>query len=108
VLKDRHSGTQHHLERSPSPSNEGQLGASIERTRESDIGPSGRQDSRGPVLGKTEVQLIQGPFDAVPMTTVLWSHGPAMLAKMKEAQIPYRFKESEMLDLLTYLNSKAK
>ena len=52
---------------------------------------------------------FKGSFDAVRITTVLWSHGPTMLAKMKEARIPWpRFKESEMLDLLTYLNSKAK
>jgi len=59
--------------------------------------------------GAPPLSSFKGPFDAVRMATVLWSHGPTMLAKMKEARIPWpRFKESEMLDLLTYLNGVAK
>ena len=52
---------------------------------------------------------FEGPFDGVRMTAVLWSHGPSMLIDMKSVGIPWpRFKESEMVDLLAYLNQKAK
>ncbi len=64
-------------------------------------------EGRLPDTGAPALSSFKGPFDAVRMTTVLWSHGPAMLAKMKDAKIAWpRFNEVEMLDLLTYLNRK--
>jgi mono/diheme cytochrome c family protein len=59
--------------------------------------------------GAPPLSSFKGPFDGVRMTAALWSHGPAMLSEMKSAGIPWpRIKESEMLDLLAYLNKKAK
>jgi mono/diheme cytochrome c family protein len=59
--------------------------------------------------GAPPLSSFKGPFDGVRMTAELWSHGPAMLSEMKSAGIPWpRFKESEMLDLLAYLNQKEK
>jgi mono/diheme cytochrome c family protein len=58
--------------------------------------------------GAPPLSSFKGPFDGMRMTTVLWSHGPAMLSEMKSAGIPWpRIKESEMVDLLAYLNQKA-
>jgi cytochrome c2 len=65
-------------------------------------------EGRLPNTGAPPLGSFKGTFDAVRMTTVLWSHGPAMLAKMKEAGIAWpRFKPSEMLDLLAYLSKNA-
>jgi mono/diheme cytochrome c family protein len=59
--------------------------------------------------GTPAVSSFKGPFDGVRLTAALWSHGPAMLSEMKSAGIPWpRFKESEMLDLLAYLNQNAR
>jgi mono/diheme cytochrome c family protein len=62
-------------------------------------------EGRVPNTGAPPSTSFTGPFDPVRMTSVLWSHGPAMLAKMKQAGIAWpHFNTSEMLDLLTYLN----
>ena len=40
------------------------------------------------------------------MVSVLWQHGPAMLARMKDEKLAWpRFSGPEMADLIAYLNS---
>ena len=64
-------------------------------------------EGRVPNTGAKPLTAFKGPFNAISMTTVLWLHGPEMLAKMKQAGIAWpRFKEAEMLDLLAFLNRK--
>ena len=49
-------------------------------------------------------QLAPAPRTAYTMVGVLWQHGPAMLARMREKNIPWpRFKSTEMADLAAYL-----
>jgi cytochrome c2 len=58
------------------------------------------KNSGAPPLGS-----LSGPFNAIRMTSALWSHGPKMLTVMKDKKIAWpRFKTVEMLDLLAYLN----
>jgi cytochrome c551/c552 len=46
-------------------------------------------------------------FNVVRMTSVLWSHGPAMLEQMNRQGIQWpRFNERDMTALIAYLNSK--
>jgi mono/diheme cytochrome c family protein len=64
---------------------------------------SGAKDSGAPA-----VSSLRGPFNPVRMTSVLWSHGPKMLAAMKRQNVRWpRLETAEMLDLLAYLNEKA-
>ena len=59
--------------------------------------------------GAPPLSSFTGPFDAIRMTAALWSHGPMMLIEMKSAGITWpRIRESEMVDLLAYLNQKGK
>ena len=45
--------------------------------------------------------------DTLTMASALWKHGPAMLAEMKSRNAKWpRFEQSELLDLLAYLNQK--
>jgi cytochrome c2 len=58
------------------------------------------RDSGAPLLS-----TFRGSFDPVRMTSVLWSHGPKMLDLMsREGRRWPRFRDTEMLDLLTYIN----
>jgi mono/diheme cytochrome c family protein len=51
---------------------------------------------------------LKGPFDAVRMTSVLWSHGPRMLDALKQENLKWpRFDTRDMLDLIAYLNERA-
>jgi mono/diheme cytochrome c family protein len=55
--------------------------------------------------GAPALTALRGPFDPVRITSVLWSHGPKMLDVMTREGMRWpRFREREMLDLLTYLN----
>jgi cytochrome c551/c552 len=48
-------------------------------------------------------------FTGATMVSVLWRHGPAMLAKMRSKNIPWPyFQTHEMSDLIAYLNSGGK
>lgn len=59
--------------------------------------------------GAPPLSSFTGPFDAIRMAAALWSHGPMMLIEMRSVGIAWpRIKESEMNDLLAYLNKKAK
>jgi cytochrome c2 len=50
---------------------------------------------------------LRGPFNAVRLTSALWSHGPRMLEAMKRANLPWpHFAPDEMLDLLAFLSEK--
>jgi mono/diheme cytochrome c family protein len=50
-------------------------------------------------------QLTAASRSPFAMVAVLWQHGPAMLGKMREKQIPWpRFQGTEMADLTAYLN----
>lgn len=58
--------------------------------------------------GAPALSSLAGPFNPVRITSVLWSHGPKMLAAMKDKKLRWpRFETAEMLDLLAYLNEKA-
>ncbi len=58
--------------------------------------------------GAPPVTAIRGPFNSVKMTSVLFSHGPKMLDLMESKGIAWpRFRGSQMLDLLAYLNKTA-
>ena len=47
----------------------------------------------------------RGGGSPIPVATALWNHGPLMLEKMKEQQIPWpRFRPGEIVDLLEFLN----
>jgi mono/diheme cytochrome c family protein len=49
-------------------------------------------------------RLVREGRSAFAMVAVLWQHGPTMLARMKERQIPWpRFHGSELADLAAYL-----
>jgi mono/diheme cytochrome c family protein len=61
-------------------------------------------DGRLQNSGAPPLTSLRGPFDAVRMTSVLWSHGPRMLDLMtREGRRWPRFRDTEMLDLMTYL-----
>ena len=46
-------------------------------------------------------------LNAISMASALWSHGPTMLAKMREKKLPWpRFDSAELNDLLAFLNAK--
>lgn len=45
-------------------------------------------------------------LDSIGVVSALWRHGPDMLGKMKEKKIEWpRFKNTDMADLLAYVNS---
>lgn len=48
----------------------------------------------------------RGPFSDISMVSVLWDHGPRMLERMRERNIPWpEFTAAQMSDLIAYLNS---
>jgi cytochrome c2 len=50
-----------------------------------------------------------GSYNGITMVSVLWRHGPAMLAQMKQKNIAWPvFKSGEMADLTAWLNAGAK
>ncbi|HEV2322436.1 MAG TPA: cytochrome c [Terracidiphilus sp.] len=51
--------------------------------------------------------LAKGPeeYSDISMMVVLWQHGPAMLDRMKQRNVPWpRFTAEQMSDLIAYLN----
>jgi cytochrome c2 len=53
------------------------------------------------------LRQLSGPFNAVRLTSALWSHGPRMLDAMQRANLRWpHFDPGEMLDLLAFLNEK--
>ncbi|HLJ47099.1 MAG TPA: c-type cytochrome [Bryobacteraceae bacterium] len=47
------------------------------------------------------------PFSTVRMVSILWAHGPAMLAKMKDRNISWpRLSPNDMSNLIAYLNTR--
>lgn len=59
----------------------------------------------GPDL-KQLVKDRSGPIRPFSMISVLWLHGPTMLAQMKSKQMAWPvFSQSEMSDMIAYLNS---
>ncbi|MBI3693450.1 MAG: c-type cytochrome, partial [Acidobacteria bacterium] len=50
----------------------------------------------------------KGGGSPIPVATALWNHGPLMLEKMKEQQVPWpRFRPGEIVDLMEFLNRGA-
>ncbi len=61
--------------------------------------------SRAPELRKSLAGRHE-PLRPFSMVSVLWQHGPAMLARMKDNKVVWpRFSGPEMADLIEYLNS---
>ncbi len=59
------------------------------------------RSSGAPELGKT----AEGYSD-ITMVSILWRHGPSMLDRMKQQNIPWpRFTAQQMADLIAYLQS---
>ncbi len=50
----------------------------------------------------------QGRVSPAAVATAMWNHGPVMLGRMREQQIPWPlFRPGEMVDLMEYLNRSA-
>jgi cytochrome c2 len=57
--------------------------------------------------GAPDLSQTAETFSPITLTSAVWRHGPSMLEKMKEQNIPWpRFTGSQMADLITYLNSQ--
>jgi mono/diheme cytochrome c family protein len=49
----------------------------------------------------------KGSFSSIVMISALWSHGPRMLEQVRSKGVPWpHFSQSEMSDLIAYLNTK--
>lgn len=60
-----------------------------------------------PASGAPALRRGAGDYSAVRMVSVLWQHGPAMLAKMKQQNVGWpRLSPSDMTNLIAYLNSR--
>jgi mono/diheme cytochrome c family protein len=58
-----------------------------------------------PASGAPALTSRDRDYSGITMVSVLWGHGPAMLSRMREKQIPWpRFDTQEMSDLIAYLN----
>jgi mono/diheme cytochrome c family protein len=63
-------------------------------------GSGGGPDLKAKLAGRT------GPVQSFSMVAVLWQHGPQMLEGMRARKLAWPgFSDSEMLDLIAYLNS---
>lgn len=52
-------------------------------------------------------KLAAGGFNGASMVAALWRHGPAMLSVMRQEGVPWpRFEDTQMADLIAYLNLK--
>src|SRR5581483_10941925 len=48
----------------------------------------------------------RGPFSDISMVAVLWDHGPGMLERMRQRNLPWpEFTSAQMADLIAYMNS---
>jgi cytochrome c2 len=64
-------------------------------------------EDRRKETGASDLSQVPEVFSPITLTSAVWRHGPAMLAKMKEQRISWpEFTGSEMTDLITYLNSR--
>jgi mono/diheme cytochrome c family protein len=60
-----------------------------------------------PNSGAPNLSKPAQPYSAISMVSVLWQHGPTMLAKMQEKHINWpQFTQDEMANLIAYLNSR--
>ena len=60
-----------------------------------------------PASGAPHLPIPGRDFNGASMVSVLWRHGPSMLAQMKTKGIGWpRFDGTQMADLIAYLNSK--
>ncbi|MFQ5663299.1 MAG: c-type cytochrome [Terriglobia bacterium] len=51
----------------------------------------------------------RGRVSPIALATVMWSHGPVMLERMQEQQLPWPlFRPGEMVDLMEFLNQGAR
>jgi cytochrome c2 len=58
-----------------------------------------------PSSGAPSLASRAGSVQAFTMVDVLWKHGPAMLSRMQQQNLPWpRFQGTEMADLTAYLN----
>jgi cytochrome c2 len=61
-------------------------------------------DAKG---GAPELSRGTGPFSAVRMVAVLWSHGPAMKQRMEQSKMRWpTLSPSDMANLIAYLNQR--
>jgi len=64
-------------------------------------------EERRKETGASDLTQSSEVFSPITLTSSVWRHGPSMMAKMKDENIPWpEFTGSEMTDLITYLNSK--
>ncbi len=62
-----------------------------------------------PASGAPDLSKRQEPINGATMISVLWRHGPEMLAQMNRKNIKWpRFEAFEMADIISYLNSRKK
>lgn len=56
--------------------------------------------------GAPDLSKRQEPVNAIAMVSILWRHGPEMLAQMNQKKIQWpRFEAAQMADVISYLNS---
>jgi cytochrome c2 len=56
--------------------------------------------------GAPHLPLNTGKFNGISMVSALWRHGPGMLGRMQDKNIPWpRFEAHEMSDIIAYVNS---
>jgi cytochrome c2 len=57
--------------------------------------------------GAPDLSQVTEVFSPITITSAVWRHGPSMAEKMKQLNISWpEFTGSEMVDVITYLNSK--
>jgi len=60
--------------------------------------------SQGPILS-----AWAGRVSPIALATAMWNHGPVMLERMREQQMPWpMFRPGEMVDLMEFLNGGAR
>ncbi len=60
-----------------------------------------------PSSGAPSLSKPPQPYSAITIVSVLWQHGPTMLARMQEKHINWpQFTQDEMANLIAYLNSR--
>ena len=60
-----------------------------------------------PSSGAPNLASLKGDFSGIRMVSVLWDHGPRMLATMQQRNIAWpRFDARQMADLIAYLNTR--
>ena len=68
---------------------------------------AGCHEQRRKQVGAPDLTLSTERFSPVTISAAIWRHGPAMFEVAQREKLPWpQFKPSEMLDLITYLNSR--